>query len=392
MDVETENSAVFGRLSLRFEVLKSEVFKETDNRPLVAVAMSGGVDSSVAAALLLEQGYRVVGLTMKLWEYDAVGGNVHAERSCCSLEGISDAARVAAQLGIPHYTVDVHEAFEKDVVQNFIEEYRRGRTPNPCVLCNVRTKWDVLRLKARALGARYFATGHYARVKRNLDTGRVELWRAADKSKDQSYALWALRQDQLAETLLPLGELTKETTRKMAERLGLRTATKPDSQEICFVPDNDYRRFLRERGEPERVGEIVDTAGNVLGHHRGTTGFTIGQRRGLGIAVGRPVYVVDIDPERNRVVVGDREELLSRGLIATGVNWVAIPELERPTRAWVKIRYRDRGSWATLYPAEEAGAVRVEFDEPQAAVTPGQSAVFYDGDRVLGGGFILSRL
>ncbi len=368
------------------------MFKEREDLPLVAVAMSGGVDSSVAAALLLERGYKVVGLTMKLWEYDAVGGNVHAESSCCSLEGISDAARVAEQLGIPHYVVDVHEAFERDVIQNFVDEYRRGRTPNPCVLCNVKTKWDVLRLKAKALGAQYFATGHYARVRRNAETGRFELWRAVDLDKDQSYALWALRQAQLAETLLPLGDMTKDATRKMAERLGLRTAKKPDSQEICFVPDNDYRRFLRDRGEPERVGEIVDTAGNVLGYHRGTTGFTIGQRRGLGIAVGRPVYVVDIDPERNRVVVGSREDLLSHGLIATGVNWVALSELRQPTRAWVKIRYRDRGAWATLYPAEEPKSVRVEFEEPQAAVTPGQSAVFYDGDRLLGGGFILARL
>ena len=368
------------------------MFRETENRPLVAVAMSGGVDSSVTAAILLERGYSVVGLTMKLWEYDTVGGNLYSESSCCSLEGIHDAARVADQLGIPHYVVDVHEAFEKQVIRNFIEEYRRGRTPNPCVLCNVLTKWDLLRLKGKALGAKYFATGHYARVRFNPATRRYELLRALDKGKDQSYALWALRQEQLADTLLPLGDLTKDATRKLAERLGLRTASKPDSQEICFVPDNDYRRFLRERGEPERVGEIVDTEGNVLGHHRGYTGFTIGQRRGLGIAVGRPVYVVDIDPVRNRVVVGDREELLSRGLVASGVNWVALPGLEEPVRAWVKIRYRDRGSWATLHPGEEPGTVRVEFDEPQPAVTPGQSAVFYDGDRVLGGGFILKRL
>ncbi len=371
------------------------MYREDRQKPLVAVAMSGGVDSSVTAALLLERGYRVVGLTMKLWDYERVGGNVHRESSCCSLDDIEDARAVAHQLGIPHYVVDIQEEFARTVIRNFEEEYLRGRTPNPCVLCNLHAKWRVLLRKALSIGAEYFATGHYARVIYDADSRRYLLLRATDRSKDQSYALWALRQDQLRYTILPLGELSKHEVRATAQRLGLRIARKAESQEICFIPDNDYRRYLQERFGPGvlREGEIVDTSGRVLGKHSGYPGFTIGQRRGLGIAVGKPMYVVDIRPELNQVVVGEREELFSRGLVAELVNWIAVERLEDPMQVWVKIRYRDRGSWATIRPHEDdPRRVVVQFEEPQPAVTPGQSVVFYDEDVVVGGGIIAERI
>ncbi|MDZ7372637.1 MAG: tRNA 2-thiouridine(34) synthase MnmA [candidate division KSB1 bacterium] len=369
------------------------MFRENRDRPLIAVAMSGGVDSSVAAALLVERGYRVVGLTLKLWDYDRMGGNVRHESTCCSVDDIWDARAVAEQLGIPHYVVDARAEFEARVVRSFEEEYLHGRTPNPCVLCNSEVKWRVLLRKALSLGAQYFATGHYARILYDADRRRYLLLRARDPSKDQSYALWALRQEQLQYTLLPLGELSKGQVRELAGRLGLRTANKADSQEICFVPDNDYRRYLRERFGSRAMaeGEIVDLAGNVIGRHQGYVNFTIGQRRGLGVSLGKPAYVVDIRPEENRVVVGGREALLSRGLVADRLNWISIPALEEPMRVWVKTRYRDRGSWATIFPGDDGG-VQVEFEEPQAAVTPGQSVVFYEGDAVVGGGVIARRL
>jgi tRNA-specific 2-thiouridylase len=370
------------------------MFQTDREKPLVAVAMSGGVDSSVTAALLLERGYRVVGLTMKLWDYERVGGNVRGESTCCSLEDIEDARAVADQLGFPHYVVDVRAEFESHVVRNFEQEYLRGRTPNPCILCNAQIKWRALLRKALALGASYFATGHYARVIYDADRQRYLLLRARDASKDQSYALWALRQEQLRYTILPLGELNKARVRQVAARLGLPTATKSESQEICFIPDNDYRRYLRERfgSQVARPGEIVDIAGRVLGRHSGYVNFTVGQRRGLGIAMGKPAYVVDIRPEENRIVVGEREALLASGLIAESTNWIAIPALEEPMRVWVKTRYRDRGAWAKIRPREDGDSVVVEFEEPQAAITPGQSVVFYDGEVVVGGGIIATRL
>ena len=368
--------------------------KKTTNvekKPLVVVAMSGGVDSSVAAALLLKQGYRVIGITMKLWEFEDVGGNPARESACCSIESMNDAALVCRKLGVPHYVVDFQEEFRKWVVENFVSEYLAGRTPNPCVICNSRIKWETLLVKARSLGAEYLATGHYARVERDASTGRYLLKKGVYSEKDQSYALWGLTQDSLAHTLFPLGELTKPRVREIAAELGLRTAGKRESQEICFVPDNDYRRLIREKaGEKASAlaeGEFVSPDGEFLGKHSGYPNFTIGQRRGLGIALGRPVYVVDIRPETNQVVVGDRAHLFRRGLRASRVNWIAVAGLETPRRLFVKIRYKDPGAFATVKQLDD-GRVEVRFEQPQRAVTPGQSVVFYDGDTVVGGGVI----
>jgi tRNA-specific 2-thiouridylase len=360
----------------------------------VLVAMSGGVDSSVAAALLCERGYRVIGVTMNLWDYDRVGGNVNRDSGCCSIDTMDDARAVCHTLGVPHYVVNLRDQFEEMVTENFIREYLEGRTPNPCVRCNTYLKWGVLLQKAHELGADRIATGHYARITYDRDRGRYLLRRGVDRDKDQSYALWGIRPEGLRRTLLPVGEFTKAEVRQIARRLGLRTAEKPESQEICFVPDNDYTRFLREK-VPTLLsvegGEIVDRQGNVVGRHRGFPFYTVGQRRGLGLSLGRPVYVTAIDPEANRVVIGDADDLLAEGLIAEKVNWVSIDGLEAPRPAEVKIRYRDPGSPATLYP-EPDGQIRVIFSEPQRAVTPGQSAVFYDDDIVLGGGIIAAAV
>ncbi|MBN2012356.1 tRNA 2-thiouridine(34) synthase MnmA [candidate division KSB1 bacterium] len=363
------------------------------NRQKVAIAMSGGIDSSVAAALLKEQGYDVVGLTMHLWNFDSVGGNVHHETSCCSIDNIHDARHVCDQIGIPHYTVDVRREFEQHVIGNFVSEYLSGRTPNPCVLCNSMMKWSVLMQKADQLGFGLISTGHYAQIIFDDKKQRFHLVKGIDLQKDQSYALWALTQDQLARTLLPLGIYTKPQVRELAERFGLKTFQKSESQEICFIPDNNYRRFIQERA-PEKIadlknGEIVDTDGNVLGYHNGYPYFTIGQRRKLGVAVGRPIYVVDIDVQRNRIVVGDQDDLKRHTLFADRVNWVSIAQPEVPFEAIVRIRYNDKGKPASIKLISE-NIVRVEFHEPVQAVTPGQSAVFFDDEQVLGGGIITS--
>ena len=357
----------------------------------VVVAMSGGVDSSVAAALLVEQGYEVIGATMKLWNFDEVGGNVNLESSCCSLDAITDARIVCHQLGIPHYVFDFTEKFHQVVIRNFIEEYMRGRTPNPCVLCNTVIKWQTFLEKARELDAQFMATGHYARIKYFEETNRYVLLRSRYAEKDQSYALWGLSQDSLAHTLFPLGDLTKEEVRDIARRLGLRTAHKSESQEICFIPDNDYRRFLREHVEEIPEGSIVTTDGQVVGRHQGYPFFTIGQRRGIGVGLGKPMYVVDLVPERNLVVIGEKHHLLADGLEATGLNLMKYARLEEPLRAHVKIRYNDRGAPGTVYQTG-ADTIRIEFDEPRRAVTPGQSVVFYQDDAVIGGAFIRKAL
>ncbi len=356
----------------------------------VVVAMSGGVDSSVAAALLCERGYRVIGVTMNLWDYDRVGGNVNRDSGCCSIDTMDDARAVCHVLGIPHFVVNFREEFEATVTEHFIREYLEGRTPNPCVRCNTYVKWGALLRKARELGADFIATGHYARITYDDARERYLLRRGVDRDKDQSYALWGIRPAGLRKTLLPVGEFTKTEVRQIASRLGLRTAAKPESQEICFIPDDNYGRFLRAKvPELQEVegGEIVDRHGRIVGRHRGYPFYTVGQRRGLGLSLGRPVYVTAIDPENNRVVVGDGDELLAQGLIATNINWVSIDGIDSPRPAEVKIRYRDPGAAATLYP-EPGGRLRVLFSSPQRAVTPGQSAVFYDGDVVLGGGVI----
>ena len=361
----------------------------------VAVAMSGGVDSSLAAVLLKQEGYDVIGLTMQLWENDE--GN---KPRCSSSRAIDDARAVCQQWGIRHHLVDLRAVFGERVVRAFIHEYLQGRTPNPCVICNAQIKWRGLLPRARALGARALATGHYARIHEDARGGRFVLSRGLDRAKDQSYALWGLTQADLAATILPLGGLTKKETRSLAGRWDLGVADKQDSQEICFVSEDDYGMFIESHCAPSSAGRtggaesypwspgpIVDHEGNLLGQHRGLPFYTVGQRRGLGLALGWPVYVVDIDRRHNRLVVGSERDLLNRHLWAHRLNWLSIrPPLE-PLACFVQIRYNHAAAPARLIPMPE-GDVHIEFDHPQRAITPGQSAVFYGREEVLGGGII----
>ncbi len=358
---------------------------------LVVVAMSGGVDSSVAAALLVQQGYRVIGVTLDMWPRKSAVEAVGRHSVCCSLESVEDARRVADRLGIPHYTLNFREAFERDVVRNFVAEYARGRTPNPCIRCNRFVKFDALLSKARAWGAEHLATGHYARVDRT-PTGRFTLRKALHGAKDQSYALYSLTQEQLAHTLFPLGGMEKAETRRIAADLGLATAEKPESQELCFVPDGDYAGYLRQQQPAlERTGPIRNLAGEVVGTHRGIAFYTVGQRKGLGIYGPRPLYVVEILSEENTVVVGEQEELFAQGLVAEDVNWVSVEETAEPLRVDAKIRYRaaEVQAWARLLPD---GTLAIRFDEPQRAVSPGQAVVLYNGDMVVAGGTIRGEI
>ena len=364
---------------------------------LIAVAMSGGVDSSAVAALLHAQGYPVVGLTLQLWNQRRLAGYQGMPETtqgrCCSIDDVYDARRVAEHLDIPYYLVNAQDRFEDDVVRPFVADYLAGRTPIPCTLCNNHLKFDQLLLTARQIGAERIATGHYARNRFDPDRDRWVLSRPADSSKDQTYFLFGLTQQQLSRTLFPLGEMQKPDVREMAAEQGLALAQKPDSQEICFIPGGSYSDFLKaylaEQGRdlPDSSGELVTTTGEVVGHHQGIHSFTVGQRKGLGLSSPDPLYVLKIHPESHAVEVGTDTDLLSRTLIADRLNWVSIPEPTSAIRANIKIRHRHQPAPATLHVIGDR--IEATFDEPQRAITPGQSAVFYQGDEVAGGGWIV---
>lgn len=350
----------------------------------VLVGMSGGVDSSATAALLIEQGFDVVGVTLKLWPQDCVN---RAEDKCCGPQAVMDARSVCHKLGIPYYLVDEAAEFQKRVIQYFADEYKAGRTPNPCVMCNQTLKFGTLISRAKQLGAQFIATGHFARVERRED-GRVLLRRGLDSRKDQSYFLFSLRQEQLAFSMFPLGEKTKADTREVARECQLKTADKEESMEICFVPDKDYGKFLQDAKLAEKhQGDLVDLHGRVLGKHDGIEFYTIGQRKGLGITSTQPLYVIELDAAANRVVVGPDSALDRAEFRVQTCNWIPYEHPPAEVRATVKIRYNHPGTPATIYPEENQRA-RIVLDTPQRAITPGQACVFYDGDLVLGGGWI----
>jgi tRNA-specific 2-thiouridylase len=351
----------------------------------IVVAMSGGVDSSVAAALLAEAGHDVIGLSMQL--YDQRDGET-GYGSCCSLDDLHDAGRVARRLNIPHYIVNFESEFQRTVVSNFVDQYVAGRTPIPCAHCNSDLKFATLLDRSLAYGAESVATGHYARIGIDAETGRHLLRRGLDAAKDQSYFLFSLTQEQLSRAAFPVGDLTKERVRAVARRLGLPVAEKPDSQEICFVPDGDYAAFIEKKtGSRDTAGAIVTQAGHVVGRHEGVHRFTVGQRKGLGIAAAERMYVLQLRPEEKMVVVGSRSELERSTLNAAEVNWIAGAPPSGPLRVTAQIRYRHHPVAATV-DAVENGRASVRFDSPVTAVTPGQAVVFYDGDVVVGGGWI----
>ena len=363
----------------------------------IAVAMSGGVDSSTVAAMLCAEGHSVIGLTMQLWNQRRLAGRAGMPEivtgRCCSLDDVYDARRVAEIIGIPYYVVNHEDRFERDVVRPFVQEYLSGRTPIPCSLCNNHLKFDQLLTVAQQIGADAVATGHYARVEFDDERGRWLLKRPTDRSKDQTYFLFGLTQEQLSRTLFPLGGMNKPEVRDLARKYGLALAEKPDSQEICFVPGGDYKNFidayLADQGDalPDTAGELVTTDGRVIGEHSGIHNFTVGQRKGLGVATGSPLYVLQIKGDTRQVVVGGQENLYSRTLRTRRINLISIDDLCEPMRASVKIRHRHEPATATI---ERTGAdeIVVTFDEPQRAITPGQAAVFYDADVVVGGGWI----
>lgn len=353
----------------------------------VVVGMSGGVDSSVAAYLLKQQGYDVVGVTMQIWQ-DESHEEIEKKGGCCGLSAVDDARRVAAMLDIPYYVMNFKSEFKRDVIDYFVREYLAGRTPNPCIACNRYVKWESLLTRSIQIGADYIATGHYARIC-ELPNGRYAIRNSVTAKKDQTYALYNLTQEQLKRTLMPIGDYTKEQVRKIAEDIGLMVAGKPDSMEICFVPDNDYASFIeKETGVTSVPGDFVDVDGNVIGKHRGVIHYTVGQRKGLGIALGKPAFVVAIRPEQNQVVIGEDRDVYTERLYANNLNFMAVDDISEPVHVKAKIRYSHEGAYCTVRKID-SDTIECIFDQPVRAVTPGQAVVLYDGEYVLGGGTII---
>lgn len=353
----------------------------------VVVGMSGGVDSSVAAYLLKQQGYDVVGVTMQIWQ-DESHEEIENKGGCCGLSAVDDARRVAAMLDIPYYVMNFKSEFKRDVIDYFVREYLAGRTPNPCIACNRYVKWESLLTRSIQIGADYIATGHYARIC-ELPNGRYAIRNSVTAKKDQTYALYNLTQEQLKRTLMPIGDYTKEEVRKIAEDIGLMVAGKPDSMEICFVPDNDYASFIeKETGVTSVPGDFVDVDGNVIGKHKGVIHYTVGQRKGLGIALGKPAFVVAIRPEQNQVVIGEDRDVYTERLYANNLNFMAVDDISEPVHVKAKIRYSHEGAYCTVRKID-SDTIECIFDQPVRAVTPGQAVVLYDGEYVLGGGTII---
>lgn len=358
------------------------------NNKKVAVAMSGGVDSSVTAGLLKNQGYDVVGITMQVWPLDEFTGEASRFGGCCSLSAVEDARRVAAKLKIPHYVLNFRSVFQETVIDNFLDEYRGGRTPNPCIRCNQHVKFEALLKKATSIGCDYLATGHYVRVLYDEKSSRYLLLRGIDEAKDQSYVLYVMTQDQLKKTIFPLGDYRKSEIRKLAKEMNFEIADKPESQEICFIPSKSYADYIVNAvPDAAREGEIVNKEGNVLGRHKGLIYYTCGQRKGLGITSEKPLYVIEIDKEKNRVVVGGEQELYGDKLVADELNMISISKIKEEMKVEAQIRYNSNPQEATVFPID-GGKVEVVFRKAQKAISPGQAVVFYDSEIVVGGGTI----